>query len=234
MVGFVSIGDLVKYRIDRIEAEAEAMRSYIQRRESGACGFRLADACAPWRSVRAPASRANSDQPRRHRSTRADAATSEREPRHAAQRSAAARRRPASRSAPSPARRAAAGRSHRPGRATRTPITGSDRHALIAEIDRIGRRSTPARARSAPQCTPTRKAIGQQHRAGRAVAHADPGAAERVARGREQDLQRHERHGQREQMDDRRRLAPFLARAPSAPAARRSPRARDRRAGRRP
>jgi CBS domain-containing protein len=28
--GFVSIGDLVKYRIDRIEAEAEAMRSYIQ------------------------------------------------------------------------------------------------------------------------------------------------------------------------------------------------------------
>ena len=30
MVGFVSIGDLVKYRIDRIEAEAEAMRDYIQ------------------------------------------------------------------------------------------------------------------------------------------------------------------------------------------------------------
>jgi CBS domain-containing protein len=30
MKGFVSIGDLVKYRIDRIEAEAEAMRSYIQ------------------------------------------------------------------------------------------------------------------------------------------------------------------------------------------------------------
>ncbi|WP_033923495.1 CBS domain-containing protein [Sphingomonas sp. 37zxx] len=30
LVGFVSIGDLVKYRIDRIEAEAEAMRSYIQ------------------------------------------------------------------------------------------------------------------------------------------------------------------------------------------------------------
>lgn len=30
MVGFVSIGDLVKSRIDRIEAEAEAMRSYIQ------------------------------------------------------------------------------------------------------------------------------------------------------------------------------------------------------------
>ncbi|WP_448662067.1 CBS domain-containing protein [Sphingomonas sp. CJ20] len=29
-VGFVSIGDLVKYRIERIEAEAEAMRSYIQ------------------------------------------------------------------------------------------------------------------------------------------------------------------------------------------------------------
>jgi CBS domain-containing protein len=28
--GFVSIGDLVKYRIERIEAEAEAMRSYIQ------------------------------------------------------------------------------------------------------------------------------------------------------------------------------------------------------------
>lgn len=27
---FVSIGDLVKYRIERIEAEAEAMRSYIQ------------------------------------------------------------------------------------------------------------------------------------------------------------------------------------------------------------
>jgi CBS domain-containing protein len=30
MIGFVSIGDLVKYRIERIEAEAEAMRSYIQ------------------------------------------------------------------------------------------------------------------------------------------------------------------------------------------------------------
>ena len=30
VVGFVSIGDLVKYRIDRIEQEAEAMRSYIQ------------------------------------------------------------------------------------------------------------------------------------------------------------------------------------------------------------
>ena len=30
MTGFVSIGDLVKYRIDRIESEAEAMRAYIQ------------------------------------------------------------------------------------------------------------------------------------------------------------------------------------------------------------
>lgn len=30
LVGFVSIGDLVKYRIDSIEAEAEALRSYIQ------------------------------------------------------------------------------------------------------------------------------------------------------------------------------------------------------------
>lgn len=30
LVGFVSIGDLVKYRIDRIEAEASAMREYIQ------------------------------------------------------------------------------------------------------------------------------------------------------------------------------------------------------------
>ena len=30
MIGFVSIGDLVKYRIDRIESEAQAMRSYIQ------------------------------------------------------------------------------------------------------------------------------------------------------------------------------------------------------------
>lgn len=29
-VGFVSIGDLVKHRIDRIEAEAEAMRDYIR------------------------------------------------------------------------------------------------------------------------------------------------------------------------------------------------------------
>jgi CBS domain-containing protein len=28
--GIVSIGDLVKYRMDRIEAEADAMRSYIQ------------------------------------------------------------------------------------------------------------------------------------------------------------------------------------------------------------
>lgn len=30
LLGFVSIGDLVKYRIDSIEADAEAMRSYIQ------------------------------------------------------------------------------------------------------------------------------------------------------------------------------------------------------------
>lgn len=30
LVGFVSIGDLVKSRIDHIEAEAEAMREYIQ------------------------------------------------------------------------------------------------------------------------------------------------------------------------------------------------------------
>lgn len=30
LVGFVSIGDLVKYRIDKIEAEAAAMREYIQ------------------------------------------------------------------------------------------------------------------------------------------------------------------------------------------------------------
>jgi CBS domain-containing protein len=29
LVGFVSIGDLVKYRMDRIEAEAAAMRNYI-------------------------------------------------------------------------------------------------------------------------------------------------------------------------------------------------------------
>jgi CBS domain-containing protein len=30
MIGLVSIGDLVKYRIDQIEAEADAMREYIQ------------------------------------------------------------------------------------------------------------------------------------------------------------------------------------------------------------
>lgn len=30
MVGFVSIGDLVKHRIDQIQSEAEAMRTYIQ------------------------------------------------------------------------------------------------------------------------------------------------------------------------------------------------------------
>jgi len=30
MVGFVSIGDLVKSRIDKVESEADAMRSYIQ------------------------------------------------------------------------------------------------------------------------------------------------------------------------------------------------------------
>jgi CBS domain-containing protein len=30
MTGFVSIGDLVKYRIDRIESEAQQMRAYIQ------------------------------------------------------------------------------------------------------------------------------------------------------------------------------------------------------------
>jgi len=30
LIGIVSIGDLVKYRMDRIQQEAEAMRSYIQ------------------------------------------------------------------------------------------------------------------------------------------------------------------------------------------------------------
>ncbi len=30
LIGFVSIGDLVKYRIEKIEAEANAMREYIQ------------------------------------------------------------------------------------------------------------------------------------------------------------------------------------------------------------
>lgn len=30
LIGIVSIGDLVKFRLERIEAEAEAMRSYIQ------------------------------------------------------------------------------------------------------------------------------------------------------------------------------------------------------------
>jgi CBS domain-containing protein len=30
MIAFISIGDLVKYRIERIEADAEAMRSFIQ------------------------------------------------------------------------------------------------------------------------------------------------------------------------------------------------------------
>lgn len=30
LTGFISIGDLVKYRIDSIESEAEAMRAYIQ------------------------------------------------------------------------------------------------------------------------------------------------------------------------------------------------------------
>jgi CBS domain-containing protein len=30
VIGFVSIGDLVKHRIDKIEAEAAAMRDYIQ------------------------------------------------------------------------------------------------------------------------------------------------------------------------------------------------------------
>lgn len=30
VIGIVSIGDLVKHRIDRIEADAEAMRTYIQ------------------------------------------------------------------------------------------------------------------------------------------------------------------------------------------------------------
>jgi CBS domain-containing protein len=30
MIGLVSIGDLVKYRIERIESEAEALRAYIQ------------------------------------------------------------------------------------------------------------------------------------------------------------------------------------------------------------
>lgn len=30
VIGFISIGDLVKYRIERIESEADAMRAYIQ------------------------------------------------------------------------------------------------------------------------------------------------------------------------------------------------------------
>ncbi len=30
MIGFISIGDLVKHRIERVVADAEAMRSYIQ------------------------------------------------------------------------------------------------------------------------------------------------------------------------------------------------------------
>lgn len=30
MIGFVSIGDLVKFRIERIQSEAEALREYIQ------------------------------------------------------------------------------------------------------------------------------------------------------------------------------------------------------------
>jgi CBS domain-containing protein len=30
VVGFVSIGDLVKYRIDHIQSEAEALKAYIQ------------------------------------------------------------------------------------------------------------------------------------------------------------------------------------------------------------
>lgn len=30
MIGLVSIGDLVKHRIEKVESEAEAMRSYIQ------------------------------------------------------------------------------------------------------------------------------------------------------------------------------------------------------------
>ena len=30
LIGFISIGDLVKYRIDKIESEAAAMRNYIQ------------------------------------------------------------------------------------------------------------------------------------------------------------------------------------------------------------
>lgn len=30
LIGFVSIGDIVKFRIERIEAEASAMRDYIQ------------------------------------------------------------------------------------------------------------------------------------------------------------------------------------------------------------
>lgn len=30
MIGFVSIGDLVKHRLDKVESEAEAMRSYIR------------------------------------------------------------------------------------------------------------------------------------------------------------------------------------------------------------
>src|SRR3546814_11347554 len=34
LIGLVSIGDLVKYRIDKIEADATAMRDYIQQARS--------------------------------------------------------------------------------------------------------------------------------------------------------------------------------------------------------
>lgn len=38
LVGFISIGDIVKIRIDRIEAEAEAMRQYIAGNEGSLPG----------------------------------------------------------------------------------------------------------------------------------------------------------------------------------------------------
>ena len=56
---------------------------------------------------------------------------------------------------------------------------------------------------------PDKKRRGEDRRAGRTVAHADSRPPPRIAGGLDQHLQRHERHREREQVDDGSHLRPF-------------------------
>ena len=89
-------------------------------------------------------------------------------------------------------------------RARLTPITGSDSSTVTREQQRPCRRARPRRGPSAPHWMPTRKAAGISTAPTSAGPHRDARPAERVGRGREQDLQGHQRHRQREDRDERR------------------------------